>query len=197
MIRINLLPVRAARRRDAAARQLLVFSVGLVCLITAGVVMYLSDSNKLSDVLRANDVLRSDIEDLKKIIGEVDEYKAEERALAKKLGIIEDLRAKKTGPVRMLDRVASDIPDKLWLTELEEKEQKVTLKGVSINNEVIATFMSRLLEVPLLLLEILLPALLLKHPLLRRSHERDIEERRYYGINGERREELLQATQLA
>jgi len=149
MIRINLLPVRAARRRDAAARHLLVFSVGLVCLITAGVVMYLSDSNKLSDVLRANDVLRSDIEDLKKIIGEVDEYKAEERALAKKLGIIEDLRAKKTGPVRMLDRVASDIPDKLWLTELEEKEQKVTLKGVSINNEVIATFMSRLEDSPL------------------------------------------------
>ena len=144
MIRINLLPVRAARRREAVQRHLALFGAGLFLLICAGLFVYSSDDGRLSDVLRANEVLRSDIEDLKKVIGEVDEYKAEERSLAQKLGIIEDLRAKKTGPVRMLDRVASDIPDKLWLTELEEQDQKVTLKGVSINNEVIATFMSRL-----------------------------------------------------
>jgi type IV pilus assembly protein PilN len=149
MIRINLLPVRAARRREAVQRHLIVFAAGLVVLVGAGLFMYSSDSRQLGDVLRGNDVLRSDIEDLKKIIGEVDEYKAEERALAKKLGIIEDLRAKKTGPVRMLDRVANDIPDKLWLTELKEQDQKVTLKGVSINNEVIATFMGRLEDSPL------------------------------------------------
>jgi type IV pilus assembly protein PilN len=149
MIRINLLPVRAARRREAVARHLVLFLVGLVILIAAGLFMYSTDSRRLGDVQRANDVLLNDIEDLKKIIGEVDEYKAEERALSKKMGVIEDLRAKKTGPVRMLDRVASDIPDKLWLTELEEQDQKVTLKGVSINNEVIATFMSRLEDSPL------------------------------------------------
>lgn len=149
MIRINLLPVRAARRREAVQRHLVLFVAGLVLLIGAGLLMYSSDSRRLGDVLRANDVLRTDIDDLKKIIGEVDEYKAEQRALEKKLGIIEDLRAKKTGPVRMLDRVASDIPDKLWLTELGEVDQKVTLKGVSINNEVIATFMSRLEDSPL------------------------------------------------
>jgi len=144
MIRINLLPVRAARRREAVQRHLFLFTAGLLLLVGSGLFMYSSEDHRLSDVLRANAVLRGDIEDLKKIIGEVDEYKAEERSLAQKLGIIEDLRAKKTGPVRMLDRVANDIPDKLWLTELEEQDQKVTLKGVSINNEVIATFMSRL-----------------------------------------------------
>jgi len=144
MIRINLLPVRAARRREAVVRHLVLFAVGLGAIVFVGGIIYTADSSSLRDIQRANAALRSDIDDLKKVIGEVDEYKAEEQRLAQKLGVIEDLRDKKTGPVRMLDRVASDIPDKLWLTELDESDQKVTLKGVSINNEVIATFMSRL-----------------------------------------------------
>ena len=144
MIRINLLPVRAARRREAVQRGLMLFGAGLAALIAVGLFTYTADRGKLSEVRSANSALRNDIEALKKVIGEVDEFKAEEHRLAEKLGVIEDLRDKKTGPVRMLDRVASDIPDKLWLTELDEKDQKVTLKGVSINNEVIATFMSRL-----------------------------------------------------
>jgi len=144
MIRINLLPVRAARRREAVQRHLVLFAAGLAAIVAVGVITYGADRSRLGEIERANSALRSDIADLKKVIGEVDEYKLEEQRLAQKLGVIEDLRAKKTGPVRMLDRVASDIPDKLWLTELTEKDQKVTLKGVSINNEVIATFMSRL-----------------------------------------------------
>ena len=60
----------------------------------------------------------------------------EERLLAQKLDVIQDLRDKKTGPVRMLDRIATDIPDKLWLMELEERDQKVTLKGVWITRDI-------------------------------------------------------------
>lgn len=146
MIRINLLPVRAARRREALQRHLVLFGAGLAAIIAMGIFTYTGDRSELSDVRAANNALRSDIENLKKVIGEVDEFKAEERRLAEKLGIIEELRDKKTGPVRMLDRVASDIPDKLWLTELDEKDQKVTLKGFSVSNEVIATFLGRLEE---------------------------------------------------
>lgn len=146
MIRINLLPVRAARRREAVQRHLVMFSVVLVAIISVGLFTYQADARRLSEVRRANNALNGDIEALKKVIGEVDQYKEEERLLAQKLDVIQDLRDKKTGPVRMLDRIATDIPDKLWLMELEERDQKVTLKGVSINNEVIATFMSRLEE---------------------------------------------------
>ena len=46
----------------------------------------------------------------------------------------------------MLDQLATRIPEKLWLTNLQESNKKVTLKGVSINTEVIATFMSRMEE---------------------------------------------------
>ena len=146
MIRINLLPVRAAKRREAVQRHIVLFAAGLVAIIAVGLIFFQQEKSVLDGIAGQNNALTQEIEDLKKVIGEVDQYKEEQQKLEQKLDVIDELRDKKTGPVRMLDRIASDIPDKLWLTELEEVEAKVTLKGVSINNEVIATFMTRLEE---------------------------------------------------
>ena len=146
MIKINLLPVRAARKKEAVQRHLVLFIAGLLTVFLVGFFMYSGKKGDLDDIERANKLLVDEIENLKKIIGEVDEYKEQEALLERKLGVIRTLKANKTGPVHMLDELATRIPEKLWLTNLEEVGQRVTLEGVSINNEVIATFMSRMEE---------------------------------------------------
>ncbi len=146
MIRINLLPVRAARKKEAVQRHLVLFIAGLVALLLVGFVMYRAEANELQDIQATNSRLKNEIENLKRIIGEVDEYKKQQEILEKKLEVIRRLKANKTGPVHMLDELATRIPEKLWLNKLAETDGKVTLEGVSINNEVIATFMSRLEE---------------------------------------------------
>ncbi len=146
MIKINLLPVRAARKKEAIQRHLVLFVAGLVTVLLVGIVMYTGKKGELSDIEVANKQLTDEIENLKKIIGEVDEYKEQEALLERKLGVIRNLKANKTGPVHMLDELAARIPEKLWLADLDEVESRVTLQGLSINNEVIATFMSRLEE---------------------------------------------------
>jgi len=144
MIRINLLPVRAARKKEEVQRQLILFTVFL--LVVLGVMTGILQSNRstLSGVQADNKQLEAEIADLKKIIGEVDEYKKQQALLEKKLEVIRKLKADKTGPVHMLDELALRIPEKLWLESIEENNQKVTLRGVSINNEVIATFMNKM-----------------------------------------------------
>lgn len=144
MIRINLLPVRAARKKEEVQRQLLLFSVFLIAVIAIGVIVYQANRASLSTVQASNQQLEAEIADLKKIIGEVDEYKKQQALLEKKLEVIRQLKANKTGPVHMLDELAIRIPEKLWLESVEEASGKVTLRGVSINNEVIATFMNKL-----------------------------------------------------
>ncbi len=146
MIRINLLPVRAARKKEAVQRHLVLFIAGLVALLLVGFVMYRAEANELTDIQATNTRLKNEIENLKRIIGEVDEYKKQQEILEKKLEVIRRLKANKTGPVHMLDQLATRIPEKLWLNKLAETDGKVALEGVSINNEVIATFMSRLEE---------------------------------------------------
>ncbi len=144
MIRINLLPVRAARKKEAVQRHLVLFVAGLVLVLFIGFAMYRGEKSELDDVVATNTRLRGEIEDLKRIIGEVDEYKKQQEILERKLEVISRLKANKTGPVHMLDELATRIPEKLWLETLDEVDGKVTLKGVSINNEVIATCRSRL-----------------------------------------------------
>jgi type IV pilus assembly protein PilN len=146
MIRINLLPVRAAKKKEAVQRHLALFAIGLVLVLGAFLVMYKIKDNALAGVEQQNSRLEAEIANLKKIIGEVEVYKEQEVLLEKKLEVIRTLKANKIGPVHMLDQLATRIPEKLWLSTLQESSKKVTLKGVSINNEVIATFMSRMEE---------------------------------------------------
>ncbi len=146
MIRINLLPVRAAKKKEAVQRHLALFAIGLVLVLGASLVMYKVKDNALVGVEQQNSRLEAEIANLKKIIGEVEVYKEQEVLLEKKLEVIRTLKANKIGPVHMLDQLATRIPEKLWLSTLQESNKKVTLKGVSINNEVIATFMSRIEE---------------------------------------------------
>ena len=146
MIRINLLPVRAAKKKEAIQRHLALFAIGLVLVLGASLVMYKVKDNALAGVEQQNSRLEAEIANLKKIIGEVEVYKEQEVLLEKKLEDGRTLKANKIGPVHMLDQLATRIPEKLWLSTLQESNKKVTLKGVSINNEVIATFMSRMEE---------------------------------------------------
>jgi type IV pilus assembly protein PilN len=146
MIRINLLPVRAARKKEESQRQVLLFAFGLIAIVVFGLVFYQARKEVLTDLEDSNRLLQEEITNLKKIIGQVDEYKKQQALLEKKLEIIQTLKANKVGPVHMLDQIAQRIPEKLWLDSLEEAGGRLTLKGVSINNEVIATFMSKLEE---------------------------------------------------
>ena len=146
MIRINLLPIRAARKKEEVKRQLTLFITGLVLLLGTGLFIYQSKRSVLVEVEEANSKLERQITDLKKVIGEVDEYKVQQEQLEQKLGVIRKLKANKTGPVHMLDELALRIPEKLWLTSVDQIDDKATIEGISINNEVIATFMSRLEE---------------------------------------------------
>jgi type IV pilus assembly protein PilN len=59
--------------------------------------------------------------------------------------VIKELERNKTGPVRLLDEIATAVPkDKLWLTSLKESGGMLTLTGTAMDNETVALFMTNL-----------------------------------------------------
>lgn len=144
MIRINLLPVRGTRQRDAAIRQLVGAGLGLLSILLVCLFFYSSLSGEIDETARKNAEIDAEIQRLKSVIGQVEEFEKKKESLQKKLDIIQTLKAQKTGPVHMLDEIATNIPEKCWLTSLSELNRKVTLTGIAINNEVIADFISKL-----------------------------------------------------
>ena len=148
MIHINLLPFKAARKRERLKGQL--FAAGAAIVVTAllCVLVYLQ---LLSAVQTAKDDVaqkQTEISRLQKIIGEVNEYKKRQEALRAKLDILDKLEKSRRGPVMTLDALYQALPEKLWLESIKEAGGKLTLAGVATDEETVALFMKNLEESP-------------------------------------------------
>jgi len=91
--------------------------------------------------------------DLKKLEGtlaEVKKYQAEQEEIEQKLAIIDQIEAARMGPVKIMDELATRIPQRVWLTRMSEKSGSLELEGRSIDAEVVADFAAVLEESPML-----------------------------------------------
>jgi type IV pilus assembly protein PilN len=144
MIRINLLPARATRKKETAKQQIAIMVLAL--LLVAGAVgsVYAYYLAKVSSTKNQIVASEQEISELKVKIGEINNLKKLKEDVQKKLDVLNKLRKDKTGPVRRLGTISDTVPDKLWLTAYSESQDKVTISGIAFTEELIAEFMSRL-----------------------------------------------------
>jgi len=144
MIRINLLPVRAAQKKEKLRGQIIVVVLSLVvaALVCGGAYLHI---NMKIDAERAEVSRKQDeINALKKKIGEVGRFKKLQAELRGKLEVLDKLKEGRSGPARYLDELNKVLPEKLWLTEFSEKEGSVMVKGVALSEKNVAEFMRNL-----------------------------------------------------
>jgi type IV pilus assembly protein PilN len=145
MVRINLLPVRVSKKKEAGKQQLWLFAV----LLVAGVVGNVLWAQSRADELKRKEAnvakTKADVARLDQIIGEVNSLKAQQEELTKKLNVLEGLKNGRTGPVKMLDELAQITPKRLWLRSMTEKEGKVAFDGTASSNYDVSQFMESLL----------------------------------------------------
>jgi type IV pilus assembly protein PilN len=146
MIEINLLPVREARRR-ADLRELLM-QLMLVLLMACGVIALVH--SRLGDDLDLAAArvrqMEHDIEQFKPQLAQVAAFRKQKAKLEKKIDVIDGLDRARSGPVRILAELATRAPERLWLTSLETRGNAVTMRGESIDNEIVALFLRALDE---------------------------------------------------
>lgn len=144
MVRINLLPVRVSKKKEAGKQQLVIFAVVLAAGLAGN---WLWSSSRAGDLKSREAKLartREDIAQLERIIGEVKNIKEAQQELQKKLDVLDKLKQGRTGPVRMLDELATVTPRQLWLSKLEEKAGAVTLAGSAVSIDDVSEFMLKL-----------------------------------------------------
>ena len=143
-IAINLMAKKYNRRQQAVIDELrisgLIFAAILLLCIGFQVVLGSEVSNVETETLR----LQQQIKNNNKEVEKVKHLKEEKELLKEKLSAINDLKLKKVGPVRMLDELAINCPDKLQLTSLSETDGRVKLAGVAASSPDISKFMSNL-----------------------------------------------------
>ena len=144
MVRINLLPVRISRKKAAGKQQLLLFAAVFVAGFVGNAVWAISRASDLEARQAKIKKTRDEIAQLDRIIGEVKNIKDQQAALREKLGILAQLKANRSGPVRVLDALATVTPKRLWFSKMEEKGGAITFHGSAATIDDVSEFMTAL-----------------------------------------------------
>ncbi len=167
MIRVNLLPVRKARRRSRGLVQLLLFFgviVFQVILLTVTYFYFAVDRDQLRTQVSESE---EEVAELEKQTEELDRLQEEARRLQAQYDILASLEDRRVGPVPMLDelqlmltpavgaaerRVAERRgwdpdwePRRVWLDSFQESEDnRFVLDGYAADTDDVAQFLQRM-----------------------------------------------------
>jgi type IV pilus assembly protein PilN len=144
MIRINLLPVRAAQKKERVRSQISVLVLCLVFVFAACGAEYFRMATKIDDKKAEVQAVEAEIKQLQKKIGEVSRYKKLQADLKKKLDILQVLKEDRSGPVHLLNELSLALPEKLWVVDYSVSGNQVTIKGVCFSEKIVADFMRNL-----------------------------------------------------
>jgi type IV pilus assembly protein PilN len=145
MIRINLLPFRAARKRENVRRQVSISGLMLLLVFLLLLGWFISLSSNVSELKATENNKKVELEGYKKELEEIKKLEAAIKEINSKLDVINTLKKGKTGPVLLLSAIADAVPkEKLWLTSLKESNGVLSLSGTAMDNETVALFMNNL-----------------------------------------------------
>lgn len=153
MIKINLIseaPTAAVSKRkrpefSLGAKQgdIILVVVLAIAMAVSGTWWYLLKSKRadLKDLERQRTVER---DELKPYIEKVEELEAKRALLKRKVDVINELKNKQRGPVRILDEISRALPDLVWLTQLTLTGNDLTLVGQAMDENAVANYYSNL-----------------------------------------------------
>ncbi len=148
MIRINLL---APDSRQVATRQfdfgrLVPIACGLVLVAAAGLMgswyyWLEGEATRLDEEIT---VAEREQERLQSVLVQVTRFEGRKVALEQRVALIEELRRGQSGPVHMLDELSRSVPDRLWLTELTQEQNDLTIQGRASSLTALSDFVGNL-----------------------------------------------------
>jgi type IV pilus assembly protein PilN len=137
MIRINLMPYKRGRvskktldfrnflMATGAAMAVVVLGGGSLSWIMVGRVHSLQAEKQQMQV---------QLTQLKAKSAKIATIEQDRKTFAEKIKIIDQLKTRQTRPVMFLDTLAHRLPERVWLTRMEESEGKVTVNGRALTN---------------------------------------------------------------
>jgi type IV pilus assembly protein PilN len=145
MIRINLLPYRTARKKENVRRQLSLFALMLIVLLAVLFYVNIHLGAKIKKLDRQIDQTQAELDRYNQINAEIAEIKKKLETLRQKMAVMAKLEADRHEPARLMDTMTEVIiPKRMWFTHLEYSNDRVSIKGVALDNKTVADFMVRL-----------------------------------------------------
>ena len=149
MITINLLSVDRERTKRKATFQIgqkVTVACSLILVAAALVVgwWYWSLQRDSADLDQQIVDAERETQRLQSVIQQVAQFEARRAQLQQRVTLIEELRKGQTGPVHLLDEISKALPDAMWLTDLRQSANDITLEGHGTSLNALSDFVSAL-----------------------------------------------------
>lgn len=159
MIRINLLKPekkelrekpsiptpRVKKERKFQLSYLIILAV--VVIIAALFLTQKSVINKEKNLLRA---AQQEKDQLQYVLERLETLEQQKMTLERKINLITYLKSQQPIAVRIMNELSKNIPEWVWLTQTEYKEQTIEIKGRALSNNLIADYIYNLENSPYL-----------------------------------------------
>jgi type IV pilus assembly protein PilN len=144
MIRINLLPHRAAKRKQKQTAFAVLMALGGIAGVAVVLLVGAWNASRISIQNERNLVLKGANAELDKKISAIKTLKEEIEALKARQQAVEDLQGDRNQPVYLLDELVRQTPEGVYLKGFRQEGQKVTLSGYAQSQERVAELLRNL-----------------------------------------------------
>ena len=148
MIRINLLPHRAERRK---ARQVQFIAFGAISLLLGAAVVgmvHAAISGEIAYQERRNEYLKQQTETLDKQIAEIKKLREQTDALLARKTVVESLQITRNDVVHLLDQMLRILPEGIYLKSIKQTKDRISLTGYAQSNARVSTLMRAVEDSP-------------------------------------------------
>ena len=148
MIRINLLPHRAEKRR---ARQIQFIALSVISAVLAALVVGIVQvgiSREISYQERRNAYLKQETAVLDKQIEEIKRLREQTQALLARKNVVEGLQSTRSDVVHLLDQMLRILPDGVYLKTIKQTGNRINLVGYAQSNARVSTLMRAVEDSP-------------------------------------------------
>ena len=145
MIRINLLPFRADRKKENVRRQVSLFLLSMALLLIIAFYYNWVLSSKISKFNEKIKTTNAELAKYNAINKEIARIKQNLENLRKKMAVIEQLELNRHAPVVLMDTMTQVLVAKrMWFNELVVNDKTVKIVGIALDEKTVADFMVRL-----------------------------------------------------
>jgi type IV pilus assembly protein PilN len=148
MIRVNLLPHRAEKRK---ARQLQFIVLSVISVVLGAVLVgfvHAAISTQISYQERRNAFLKKEIAVLDKQIDEIKKLREQTQSLLARKTVVENLQSTRSDVVHLLDQMLRILPDGVYLKSLKQTGYKISLVGYAQSSARVSTLMRSIEDSP-------------------------------------------------
>jgi len=148
MIRVNLLPHRAEKRK---AQQTQFIAFGVISLVLGVLIVglvHVAIMAQIDNQERRNAYLNKEIAILDRQIDEIKKLREQTKSLLARKTVVENLQSTRADVVHLIDQMLRILPDGVYLKSLKQTGNKISLVGYAQSNARVSTLMRSIEDSP-------------------------------------------------